>query len=778
MRLLGFQREAVDSIVQFAVRYQKLSSNPEFKVRAANMAWAQEPPIASAGRQYAETLSKTNSSIPNAAIVIPTGGGKTITGACAGIEVARALGRAQRFIVWMVPSDAIYAQTALAFEEGGWLRAFIRDNYGLETNLKTKDSVWSDNDFRLDSLTILLVSMQSLVGSANVLRFYRSADLVAALGIWAERNVEPSLAALLEATQPVFVVDEAHKVYTVSGREFFARGDYASFVIELTATPKAYSEHDYPNIAYCASAAQLIEESLLKNPLEYHLDPTASVEKLLADCIVKRDQLEVGLQTESYFPPPKVLVSVRYTGEQHREHDLSAQSIRHQLILLGVPNNQIAIKSATVNDIAGLDLDSPEVHIRYIITSKALAEGWDVKSVYIIALLNEIGAPLTTFQLIGRGMRQPNREYFRRADLNKLYVFANSITQDEAVTQLNDFLDSEGLTGLWVDVVGPSVVHEIELPQSIVVPEVRVVEPDVYRRLWLERADASQIASFPLSDVLYSVSLDSSVTTLDLAQKGAPAASTAFTTGGLGASPTAWRRDFLLRGQQALSAHFSDSREAACFLATLYDEWAADPANPRLYSILPAMAVHHVLRHVQDGLESLKASVFFADVLPEATFPLREFPSRTGIPVRYTTPDPSGTAPFVNCVFGDFPKSLLNPDELEFARFLDSTKVPWFRNPGQRGWYALPLPSGHMYPDFGLLLEPQGGLPETFHRIVLVETKGAHLVDNEDSKRKRRVCDDVTVLSGGAVTALFGTFEEMRTGVSALLAQDLQGRED
>lgn len=156
----------------------------------------------------------------------------------------------------MVPSEAIFAQAALAFGEGGWLRAFILENYGLETNLKTKDSVWSDNDFRLDTLTILLVSMQSLVGKANFLRFYRSADLVAGLEIWAGKEIEPSLAALLEATRPVFVVDEAHKVYTVSGREFFARGDYASFVVELTATPKGYSEHDYPNIAYAASAGK------------------------------------------------------------------------------------------------------------------------------------------------------------------------------------------------------------------------------------------------------------------------------------------------------------------------------------------------------------------------------------------------------------------------------------------------------------------------------------------------------------------------------------------
>jgi superfamily II DNA or RNA helicase len=773
MKLLGFQRDAVDSLVQFARQYvQQSTAFPEARARAANTAWSMAPPAAALGKDYSETLSSTKSSIPNAAIVIPTGGGKTITGACAGIEVARALGHVGIFLVWMVPSDAIYDQTRIAFGEGGWLRTVIKEQYGLETNLKTKNSVWSDNDFRPDTLTVLLVIMQSLVGDANRLRFYRSADLVAGLEIWAGKDVEPSLAALLNVTRPVFIVDEAHKAYSRSGREFFKGGDYASFVVELTATPKGYSGQEYPNIAYAASAAQLIEESLLKNPLEYHLKSTSTVEELLAACIDKRDRLEKDLQEEAYFTPPKVLVSGSRTAEEHSAYPTSAQSLCQQLIDLGVPAQQIAIKSATTNQIAGLDMDSREVQIRYVITSKALAEGWDVKSVFIVALLNEIGAPLTTFQLIGRGMRQPNREYFRQGDLNRLHVFTNSITQDEAVAQLRNFLDSEGLTGLWVDGFDPAVFHEIPLPPSVLVPGVQIVATDVYRRLWLQKARASRIKALPLSDVLFGVPLDSSVTTLDLAKQRGPALVTSSATVGRNDPATAWHRDFLLGGQLALSSHFSDSTESASYLSALYKEWAADSAFDRLCSVPPAMAVRKVLRHVHDQLERLKKDVFFSDVLPGATFPLQEYPNRTAIPMAYKTPDPLGTQPFMHSVFGDFPKSLLNPDELAFARFLDSRKVPWFRNPSQRGWYALPLLDGHMYPDFGLLLQPQGGGPETFQRVVLIETKGAHLVDNEDSKRKRRVCSDVTALSGGSVTALFGTFNEMRISVSELLGEE------
>lgn len=772
MRLLGFQREAVDAVVHFTNVYTQLSVMPTVATShaSANAAWVVASLPAAAGRPYSETRTSSSESVPTAAVVLPTGGGKTITGACAGVEVARALGNSEIFLVWMVPSDAIFAQTELAFGPGGWLRSVIQQEYGMETNLKTTHSVWSDNDFRLDTVTVLLVSMQALVGDSNILRFYRSADLVAGLSIWTGPEDQPSLAALLEEKKPIFIIDEAHRVYTVSGRSFFSGGNYASFIVELTATPRPYSAQDYPNIAYAASAAQLIEESLLKNPLEYHLEPTSTVEELLANCIQKRGDLERLLQTEDYFTPPKVLVSGRFTHERHSAHERSAHFLRQRLLDLGVPAEQVAIKSSSVNEIRDIDLDSPDVQVRYIITSRALAEGWDVKSVFIVALLNEIGAPLTTFQLVGRGLRQPNRLYFNDGELNKLHVYANSITQDDAVRELNSFLEGEGLTGIWIDVTGPATTYEIPLPPPVTVPQPIVMGSNTFKRSWLVEAEAERVARLPLSEILFSTPRDSSTTTLDLAQEGTPISRTYFTAGGRDDPAEAWRRDFLLGGMRSLAPLFSHSTEAGAYLSSQYADWATDPAFQRLASVPPLAAVRQLLGHVRDQLKSVEVEVFFRDVLPSATFTRASVPSSTALPVRHLSPDPTGTQPFRNSVFGDFPKSLLNPDELIFARFLDSHEVPWFRNPSQRGWYSLPLLGGHMYPDFGILLDPVEGESRSFSRILLVETKGAHLIANADSERKRRACADVTSLSGGLVTALFETFSDARSAVSVLLA--------
>ena len=88
----------------------------------------------------------------------------------------------------------------------------------------------------------------------------------------------------------------------------------------------------------------------------------------------------------------------------------------------------------------------PTNRIAFIITKTALMEGWDCKSVYAVVLLNEVGATQTTVQLVGRGLRQPERHYFADQSLNELHVLTNSQRHHEAVTVLKEFLENQGLT--------------------------------------------------------------------------------------------------------------------------------------------------------------------------------------------------------------------------------------------------------------------------------------------------------------------------------------------
>ena len=53
------------------------------------------------------------------------------------------------------------------------------------------------------------------------------------------------------------------------------------------------------------------------------------------------------------------------------------EKLKDKLINIGIPQEQIAIKTSNVNELKGVNLLSSTCEIRYIITVNALKEGWD-----------------------------------------------------------------------------------------------------------------------------------------------------------------------------------------------------------------------------------------------------------------------------------------------------------------------------------------------------------------------------------------------------------------
>ena len=54
---------------------------------------------------------------------------------------------------------------------------------------------------------------------------------------------------------------------------------------------------------------------------------------------------------------------------------------------IGIPEEEIAIKTGEKNDLKNVDLLSKACAVRYIITVNALKEGWDCPFAYILASL-------------------------------------------------------------------------------------------------------------------------------------------------------------------------------------------------------------------------------------------------------------------------------------------------------------------------------------------------------------------------------------------------------
>lgn len=68
---------------------------------------------------------------------------------------------------------------------------------------------------------------------------------------------------------------------------------------------------------------------------------------------------------------------------------------------MGIPEEQIAIKTADIDEIGNTDLMSERCPIRYIITVNALKEGWDCPFAYILASLANKTSKVDVEQILG-----------------------------------------------------------------------------------------------------------------------------------------------------------------------------------------------------------------------------------------------------------------------------------------------------------------------------------------------------------------------------------------
>lgn len=108
---------------------------------------------------------------------------------------------------------------------------------------------------------------------------------------------------------------------------------------------------------------------------------------------------------------------------------------------MGIPESEIAIKTADRDELKNIDLSSKDCSIRYIITVNALKEGWDCPFAYILATVANRTSSIDVEQILGRILRLPNTRKNEREVLNLSYVITSSnafyATLDKVVEGLN-----------------------------------------------------------------------------------------------------------------------------------------------------------------------------------------------------------------------------------------------------------------------------------------------------------------------------------------------------
>lgn len=428
---------------------------------------------------YVSRTADSKVAIPHICLKVPTGGGKTMLGVAALERIKQDTG----FVLWVVPTKAIYDQTIKSFRsrEHPYRQTLERMSGG-----KVKLLQKSDRFTRRDVENYLCV-MMLMLPSANrqkgkeFLKIFRDSsgytsffpehdDLIAnqELSIQhddLEKNdtgdwVKQSLINVLKLIRPTVVLDEAHKAYgsnETSNRQFVNSINRLNpcFVLELSATPKV----GISNILVNISGTELQQEEMIKLPIEIHSFSNSDWKHTLAEAREKLARLDADarkLQSrENRYIRPIALVRVQRTGEDQREQGYThSEDVRTYLMKnLSVPEDQIKVQTSRRRELAGEDLLSERSAVRWVITKDALKEGWDCSFAYVLTLLDNTTATTAMTQMVGRVMRQPHARRIEQSDsLNRCYIYCYNKDVSGAVESVKHGLEKEGLTGLddWV----------------------------------------------------------------------------------------------------------------------------------------------------------------------------------------------------------------------------------------------------------------------------------------------------------------------------------------
>ncbi|MGM9599435.1 MAG: DEAD/DEAH box helicase [Faecousia sp.] len=388
--------------------------------------------------------------VPHICMKVPTGGGKTFM-ACASVKrIFNALptGKPQ-VVVWLVPSDSILSQTIRTLSDVNHpYRQRLDQEFAGRIGVYTKEMLLNGQNFSPDTvremLTICIMSYSSLrinsrnrdvrkvyQENGNLFRFaeyFRDDDVLLA------DTPDTALIQVLRHLEPVVIVDESHNAGSDLSTEMLNNLN-PSFVLDLTATPRRNS-----NIISYVDARELKKEHMVKLPVVVYNRTTR--QSVIQDAIqlrgsIEREAIAAEEAGGSYIRPIVLFQAQPRTSEDSD----TFEKIKTILIEMGIPENQIAIKTSEVDDLKNVDLMSRDCPIRYIITVNALKEGWDCPFAYILASLANRTSTVDVEQILGRILRQPYAKRHAFPLLNTSYVFTNSVdfhsTLDKIVSGLN-----------------------------------------------------------------------------------------------------------------------------------------------------------------------------------------------------------------------------------------------------------------------------------------------------------------------------------------------------
>ena len=443
MELKSYQKKVIADLT----RYLELLNETKSDAAAFRLFWQEKS--APALGLYQNVIP----GVPNLCFKVPTGGGKTFIACNAVRPIFDALPSTKtKAVVWLVPSDAILTQTAKALKDTSHpYRQKIDVDFGGRVEVYTKQELSNGQNFNptavTEQLSVMVLSYDSFRGRGkeDLKAYQENSNLAAFAKVLGkpdspiEKADETALFQIINQLNPLVIVDESHHARSELSLEMLENFN-PCFVLDLTATPKKES-----NIISYVDAVQLKNEHMVKLPvIVYNRDSQSEV---LIDAIDLRNKLE-EIASAEYAKTGKYIrpIALFQAQPKGKEDATTFEKLRDKLVDAGIPAEQIAIRTADVNELKNTDLMSPSCPIRYIITVNALKEGWDCPFAYILASLANKTSQVDVEQILGRILRLPHTSQHTQSTLNMSYVLTSSGNFNNTVAHIVKGLNSAGFS--------------------------------------------------------------------------------------------------------------------------------------------------------------------------------------------------------------------------------------------------------------------------------------------------------------------------------------------
>ena len=385
--------------------------------------------------------------VPYVCLRLPTGGGKTILGAHA-VAIARDawVEKDWPMVLWLTPTKTIRRQTAEALKNPGHPYRQALDE-AFDARVRVFDIAdfthIRPHDIR-DHCCIVVGTIQSLrventegrkayAHNENLEPHFSALTKVpAGLETLDGGGVRFSFANLLHIHRPLMIVDEAQNAVTRLTREMQGRVKPCA-IIEFTATPRLNS-----NILHSVSAQELKAEEMIKLPIM--LSEHVNWQNAVNGAVLARAELAETAQEDPDHLRPIVLFQAQPSNQEVTVKALK----RHLIEVENIPAKRIAVATGDQRELDGIDLFDPDCPIEYVITVKALKEGWDCSFAYVFCSVARIRSAMDVEQLLGRVLRMPYAKRRKDKSLNRAYAFLSEPDFGKAALALVDKLIAMG----------------------------------------------------------------------------------------------------------------------------------------------------------------------------------------------------------------------------------------------------------------------------------------------------------------------------------------------